>query len=109
MPIEQRLEIYIPEGHNKNVDQENVPQLKGTTDLGNEMLLDGIFYPCVHCTVPPIDPTLVTLGNARKNAIRRLPQHHTVVRNNRTTYRRTRQSNIPHPCLANNGGMACIE
>jgi hypothetical protein len=32
-----------------------------------------------------------------------------VVRNNRSTHGRTGQSNIPHPCSANNGGMACTE
>jgi hypothetical protein len=73
------------------------------------MLLDGTFHPCVHHTAPPVGPTLVMLGNAGRNAMRRPPRHHTVVRNNRTTHRRTGQSNIPRPCSTNNGGMACTK
>jgi hypothetical protein len=73
------------------------------------MLLDGTFRPCVHRTAPPVGPILVMLGNARRNAARRSPRHHTVVRNNRTTHGRTGQSNIPHPRSTNNGGMACTE
>jgi hypothetical protein len=73
------------------------------------MLLDGTFRPCVYCTAPPVGPTLVTLGNARRNATRRPPRYHTIIRNNRTTYGRTGQSCIPCPHSTNNGGMACTE
>jgi hypothetical protein len=52
------------EGQNENVDQETAPQLEGTTDPEDEMLLDGIFRPCIYCTAPPVGPTLVMLGNA---------------------------------------------
>jgi hypothetical protein len=73
------------------------------------MLLDGTLRPCVQRTAPPVGPTLVMLGNAGRNAARRLPRHYTVVRNNRSTHGRTGQSNIPRPRSANNGGMACTE
>jgi hypothetical protein len=70
------------------------------------MPVDGIFCPHIHRTPPPIGPTLVMLGNARRNVVRSPPQYHTVVRNNCTIYGRTEQSNIPHPRSANNGAMA---
>jgi hypothetical protein len=73
------------------------------------MLLDGTFHPCVHRMAPPVGLTLVMLGNARRNAARKPPRHHTVIRNNRTTHGRTMQSNIPRLRSANNGGMACTE
>jgi hypothetical protein len=73
------------------------------------MVLDGTFRPCVHRTAPHVGPTLVMLGNAGRNAARRPPRYYTVVQNNCSTHRRTGQSNIPHPCSANNGGMACTE
>jgi hypothetical protein len=85
------------------------PQLEGATDPEDEMPLGGIFCPCVHRTAPPVGPTLVTLGNARKNGVRRPPRHHMVVRNIRNIHGRTGQFNIPHPHLANNGAMACTE
>jgi hypothetical protein len=109
VPVEQGREINIPEGQNENVDQEIAPQLEGAIDLEDEMLLDGTLHPCVHCTAPPIGPTLVMLGNVGRNAARRLPRHYTVVRNNRSTHGRTRQSKIPRPRSANNGGMACTK
>jgi hypothetical protein len=109
VPVEQGPEINIPEGQNENIDQETAPQLEGAIDPEDEMLLDGTFRPCVHRIVPPIGPTLVTFGNARWNVARRLPRHHMVVRNNRTTHGRIGQSNIPRLRSANNGGMACTE
>jgi hypothetical protein len=109
VPIEQGREINIPKGQNENVDHETAPQLEGATDLEDEMLLDGTLGPYVHRTVPPVGPTLVMLGNAGKNAARRPPRHYMAVWNNRSTHGRTGQSNIPRPCSANNGGMACTE
>jgi hypothetical protein len=73
------------------------------------MSLDGIFGPRIQRTALPIGPTLVRLGNARMNAARRPPQHHTVIRNNWTLHSRTGHSNISHPLSANNGAMARIE
>ena len=73
------------------------------------MLLDGTFHPCVYHTTPPVGPTLVMLGNTRKIAARRPPRYYMVVWNNRSTHKRTRQSNILRPRSANNGGMACTE
>jgi hypothetical protein len=109
VPIQQGPEINIPEGLNENLNQETVPQLEGATDPEDEMPLVGIFCPRVHCTAPPVGPTLVTLGNERRNGVRRLPRHHTIVRNNRNIHGRTGQSNIPCPRSANNGAMACTE
>jgi hypothetical protein len=83
--------------------------LEGATDPEDEMPLDGIFRPRIHRTTPPVGPTLVILGNANRNGIRRLPRHHMVVWNNRSIYGRIGQSNIPRPRSANNGAMACIE
>jgi hypothetical protein len=107
--VEQGPEINILEGQNENVDQEIAPQLDGAIDPGDEILLDGTFHPCVHRTTPPVGPTLVTLGNVRRNTAKRQARHHMVVRNNRTTHGRIGQSNIPRPRSANNGGMACTE
>jgi hypothetical protein len=109
VPVEQGREINNPEGQNENVDHETAPQLEGATNPEDEMLLDGTLHPCVHRTAPPVGLTLVMLGNAGRNAARRPPRHCTAVRNNRSTYGRTRQSNIPRPRSANNGGMACTE
>jgi hypothetical protein len=71
--VQQGPEINIPKGLNENLDQETAPQLEGATNLEDEMQLDGIFRPCVYHRPPPIGPTLVTLDNARRNAVRRLP------------------------------------
>jgi hypothetical protein len=109
VPVQQRPEINIPEGLNENLNQGTAPQLEGATDPENEMLLGGIFCPSVHHTAPPIGPTLVTHGNARRNGVRKPPRHHTEVRNNRNIHGRTGQSNNPRPRSANNGAMACIE
>jgi hypothetical protein len=103
------LEINILEGLNENLNQGTIPQLEGAIDPEDEMPLGGIFHPSVHRTAPPVGPTLVTLGNARRNGVRRPPRYHTVVLNNRSIHGRTGQSNIPCPCLANNGAMACTE
>ena len=73
------------------------------------MRLDGVFRPFVHHMPPPVGPTLVSLSNARRNAIRRPPRHHIIVRKNCTTHGRIGQSSIPRLPLANNGGMACTE
>jgi hypothetical protein len=73
------------------------------------MPLGGIFRPSVHCMAPLVGPTLVTLGNARRNGVRRPPRYHTVVRNNRSIQGRIGQSNNPRPRSANNGAMACTE
>ena len=81
--------------------------MEGAIDPEDEMLLGGVFHPRIHYMPPLVGPTLVSLGNARRNAIRRPPRHQIVVWNNRTTHGRTGQSSIPRPCLANNGGMAC--
>jgi hypothetical protein len=105
VPVEQGREINIPEGQNENVDQDTAPQLEGAIDLEDEMLLDGTLRPCVHRTAPPVGPTLVMLGNAGRNAVRRPPRHYTVVQNNRSTHGRTGQSNIPRPYSANNGTL----
>jgi hypothetical protein len=78
-------------------------------DPEDEMPLDGIFRPSLYRMASSIGPTLVMLGNARRNGVRRLPRYHTVVRNNRSVHRRTRQSNNPRPHSANNGAMACTE
>jgi hypothetical protein len=73
------------------------------------MPLGGIFRPSVYRTAPPIGPTLVILGNARRNGIRRPPGHHTIVRNNRSIHGLTGQSNNPRPRSANNGAMVCTK
>jgi hypothetical protein len=52
---------------------------------------------------------LIRLSNARRNASRRLPQHHTIVQNNGTLDTRTVQSNISPPHLADNVATACTE
>ena len=81
--------------------------MEGAIDPEDEMPLDGMIYPRVYHTPPLVGPTLVSLGNARKNAVRRPPRYHMVVRNNCITYEKTGQSSIPCSCSANNGGMAC--
>jgi hypothetical protein len=109
VPVEQGWKINIPKEQNENIDQEIAPQLEGATDPEDEMLLDGTLRPCVHRTAPPVGLTLVMLGNAGRNAVRRPPRHYTTVRNNCSTHGRIGQSNIPRPRSANNGGMACTE
>jgi hypothetical protein len=109
VPVQQGPEINIPEGLNENLNQGTTPQLEGATDPEDEMPLGGIFRPSVYRTAPPVGPTLVMLGNARRNGIKRLPRHHTVVQNKRNIHGRNGQSNNPRPCSANNGAMACTE
>ena len=109
VPVQQQPQINIPEGLNENLNQGTAPQLEGATDSQDEMPLGGIFCPNIYRTAPPIGPTLVMLGNARKNGVRRPPKHQTVVRNNCSIHGLTRQSNNPRPYSANNGAMACIE
>ena len=91
---------------NENLVQNTAPEVEGATDPKDEMLLGGVFCPYVHYTPPHIGPTLVSLGNARRYVVRRPPRHQTIVWNNHTTYGRIGQSSIPHPRLANSGGMA---
>jgi hypothetical protein len=107
--VQQGPEINIPEGLNENLNQGTAPQLEGATDLEDEMPLGGIFHPSVHRMARPVGPTLVMLGNERRNGIRRPPRHHTVVQNNRRIHKRIGQSNNPRPRSANNGTMACSE
>jgi hypothetical protein len=73
------------------------------------MPLGGIFRPNIDRTAPPVGPILVTLGNARRNGVRRPLQQHTVIRNNPSIHGRIGQSNNARPRSANNGAMACTE
>ena len=73
------------------------------------MPLGRLFGPCVRRTPPLIGPTLVMLGNARRNAATRPPRYPMVVRNNRIVHSRTGQSNILHPRSANSGAMTRTE
>jgi hypothetical protein len=109
MSVQHKPEINIPQDLNESLDQETAPQLEGVADPKDEMPLGGLFCPHIHRMPPLVGPTLVTLGNARKNATRRPPRNHMVVRNNRTVHSRTGQLNIPHPRSANNGATAHIE
>ena len=94
---------------NENLVQETAPVVEGAIDPEDEMPLDGMIRPRVYHTPPHVGPTLVSLGNTRRNTVRRPSRHHMVVQNNCTIYGRRRQSSIPCPCSANNGGMACTE
>ena len=104
-----RLEINIPQDLNENLDQETTPQLEGVVDPKDEMPLGRLFCPHVHRMPPPIGPTLVALSNVRRNAAIRPPRHQMGIWNNCIVYPRTRQFNIPHPRLANNGAMTHTE
>ena len=73
------------------------------------MPLGGIFHPSVHRTVPLVGSILVTLGNTRRNGVKRPPRHCTVVRKNCSIHRRIWQSNNPRPHSANNSAMTCAE
>jgi hypothetical protein len=67
------------------------------------MPLDGILCPRIQRMPPLIGPTLVGLGNTQRNALRKPPRHHTVLRNNRILHSKTMKLNISHPRSANNG------
>jgi hypothetical protein len=73
------------------------------------MSISGMLSICTQCTPPLVGPTLVRLGNARRNAIRRPPRHHTVVQNNGTVDSRTVQPNISPLRSANNVATTHIE
>jgi hypothetical protein len=90
------------EGEDNNVvgqSVENVNRMpaledEGVVDIDDNMPLNGIFPPCVQRTETPVGPTLVRLGNERKNASRRPPRHPTVARSNCNRESRMVQSNI---------------
>jgi hypothetical protein len=82
----------------ENVNRMPIPEDEGAADTNDNMPLNGVFPPCVQRTATPVGPTLVMLGNERRNALRRPPRHHTVARSNRNQESRTIQSNISFPC-----------
>jgi hypothetical protein len=71
--IQDGPEFNIPQQLNENFDQETAPQQESVADTEDEMPLDGIFRPRIRRMPPPVHPTLVRLGNTRKNAVRRPP------------------------------------
>jgi hypothetical protein len=73
------------------------PQEEGATETDDNMPLVGIFPLRIQHMAAHIGPTLVSLGNARRNTSRRPPRHHTVARNNCNHDSRTVQSNISFP------------
>jgi hypothetical protein len=91
------LECSNPEQLNENVSHMPAPEDKGAVDTNDNMPLVGVFPRCVQCTPSPVGPTLVRLGNERRNASRRPPRYHTVARNNCNQDSRTVQSNISFP------------
>jgi hypothetical protein len=66
---------------NGNVNHMAEPQDKGAVDIDDNMPLVGIFPCCVQRMAAPLGPTLVRLGNERRNASKRPPRYHTVARN----------------------------
>jgi hypothetical protein len=109
VPVQYGPEINIPQDLNENLDQETAPQLEGVADPKDEMPLGGLFCPHIHRMPPLVGPTLVALGNVRRNAATRPPRYQMGVRNNRIVHPRTGQSNIPNPHLANNGATTRTE
>jgi hypothetical protein len=109
VPIQHRPKINIPQDLNENLDQETALQLEGVADPEDEMPLGRLFGPRIRRTPLPVGPTLVMLGNARRNAVTGPPRYQTVVRNNHIVHSRTGLSNIPHPHSANNGATARTE
>ena len=88
MPVQQGLEINVPEGLNENLVEETTLEVEGAPDHEDEMLLGGVFCPRIHRTLPPVGPTLDSLGTVRTNVVRRLSQHQMVVQNKCTTHGR---------------------
>ena len=94
---------------NENFDHRTTPQQEGVVKTEDDISLDGIFLPCVQCTPPLVGPTLVRLGNVRKNAIRKLAQHHMVVWNNRIFHSKTMQLNILYPRSVDNNATDVLK
>jgi hypothetical protein len=63
----------------------------------------------VQPTATLVGPTLVRLGNERRNASRRPPRHNTVARTNRNRESRTAQSNISFPRSVDSTGTIRTE
>jgi hypothetical protein len=63
----------------------------------------------VQPTATPVGPTLVRLGNERRNASRRLPRHNIVARTNRNRESRIVQSNISFPRSVDGTGTTRTE
>jgi hypothetical protein len=105
------------EGEDNNVagqSLENVncmPALEdeGAADIDDNMPLNGVFPPCVQGTATPVGPTLVRLGNERRNASRRPPRHNTIARTNCNQESRTVQSNISFPHSVDGTGTTRTE
>jgi hypothetical protein len=79
------------------------------TDIEDNMPLNGAIPRRVQRTAIPIGPTLVKLGNERRNASRRPPRHNTVAQTNRNRESRTVQSNISFPHSVDGTGTTRTE
>jgi hypothetical protein len=92
-------ECSNPKQLNENVSYMPTLEDKDAVDIDDNMPLVGIFPCCVQHTPTLVGPTLVMLGNERRNASRRRLRHHTIARNNRNRDSRMVQSNISFPRL----------
>jgi hypothetical protein len=86
-----------------------VPEDKHAADTEDNMPLNVACPGHVQSTATPVGPTLVRLGNERRNASRRPPRHNTVARTNRNRESRLVQSNISFPCLVDGTGTTRME
>ena len=59
-------------------------QYKGVAKTNNDMPIIEMLSTPTQCTPSHVHPTLIRLGNVRRNTSRRPPQHHMVVLNNST-------------------------
>jgi hypothetical protein len=73
------------------------------------MPLNGAFPHHVQPMATLVGPTLVRLGNERRNASRRPPRHNTVAWTNRNREPRTVQSNISFPHSVDGTGTTRTE
>jgi hypothetical protein len=93
----------------ENVNCMPAPEDKHATDIEDNMPLNVAYSSHVQPTATPVGPTLVRLGNERRNASRRPPRHNTVARTNRNRESRIAQSNISFPRSVDGTGTTQTE
>jgi hypothetical protein len=88
----------------ENVNRMPAFEDEDAADTEDNMPLNVACPGLVQPTATPIGPTLVRLGNERRNASRRPPRHNTVARTNRNRDSRTVQSNTSFPSSVDGTG-----
>jgi hypothetical protein len=87
----------------------SISEDEDAADTEDNMPLNIACPGLVQPTATPIGPTLVRLGNERRNASRRPPRHNMVARTNHNRESRTVQSNISFPRSVDGTGTTRTE